>query len=75
MILIANGISTMYICLCNGVTDYEICACAADHACSLRDLEHCLGVGVGCGRCRAAAKEVLDETHKSCEASVSAAAT
>jgi bacterioferritin-associated ferredoxin len=65
----------MYICVCNGVTEREIRACAEERACSLRDLEHCLGVGAGCGRCRAAAKQLLDETQESCEASAFAVAT
>jgi bacterioferritin-associated ferredoxin len=52
----------MYICLCNGVTDGQIRECAAQGACSLNDLEHCLGVGTGCGRCRQTAKEVLRES-------------
>lgn len=53
----------MYICLCNAITETDIRTCADEGACSLRDLEHCLGVGSGCGRCRAAAKEVLLETR------------
>jgi bacterioferritin-associated ferredoxin len=51
----------MYICLCNGVTEHQIRACAAEGACTLRELQHCLGVGAGCGRCAQAAKQLLDE--------------
>jgi bacterioferritin-associated ferredoxin len=51
----------MYICLCNAITETDIRSCADQGACTLRDLEHCLGVGSGCGRCKAAAKEVLLE--------------
>jgi bacterioferritin-associated ferredoxin len=53
----------MYICLCSGVTEREIRACAQEGACTLRDLECCLGVGANCGRCRAAANAILSESR------------
>ena len=53
----------MYICLCNGITEREIRARAADGASTLADLELCLGVGAGCGRCKPAANEVLNESR------------
>lgn len=63
----------MYICLCNGVTEREIRDSARKGA-SLHDLERCLGVGAGCGRCRSAAEELLDETPKSWKATALPAA-
>jgi len=51
----------MYICIFNGITDREIRACAETGACSVRELESSLGVGVSCGRCREAAGEILAE--------------
>ena len=59
----------MYICLCNAVTEGQIRTRANQGACSLHDLERCLGIGTGCGRCRRAALELLDETQKACDAS------
>jgi len=56
-------IDAMYICLCNAVTERDIRACAEEGACSLRDLERCLGVGTACGRCKQSAKELLNETR------------
>ena len=53
----------MYICICNGITEREIRACAEEGARSVRDLEKCLGVGAGCGQCKKAAKELLNEAH------------
>jgi bacterioferritin-associated ferredoxin len=53
----------MYICICNGITEREIRACAEQGACSMRDLEKCLGVGAGCGQCKKAARELLNETR------------
>ena len=52
----------MYICICNGITDHAIRECAEGGSCSMRDLECSLGVGVGCGRCREAAAEILQES-------------
>lgn len=54
----------MYICICNAITESQIRACAErEGACSIVDLERCLGIGSGCGRCKHAAKEVLNETR------------
>lgn len=54
----------MYVCLCNGITEKDIRNCCADEgACTMRDLECCLGVGAGCGKCRSAAKQVLKESR------------
>lgn len=53
----------MYICLCNAITERDIRACAEEGACTLRDLECGLGVGTSCGKCRPAAKEILDASR------------
>jgi bacterioferritin-associated ferredoxin len=63
----------MYICLCNGITERDIRAHAQDADCSLADLERCLGVGAGCGRCKRAAAEVLSERHSGADSPFSAA--
>jgi bacterioferritin-associated ferredoxin len=54
----------MYICLCNGITERDIRGCCADEgACTMRDLERCLGVGTNCGKCRPVAKQILIESR------------
>jgi bacterioferritin-associated ferredoxin len=53
----------MYICLCNAITEREIRKCVAQGACSMRDLESCLGVGATCGKCRPAAREILESSR------------
>jgi len=53
----------MYICLCNAITEREIRSCAAEGACSMTDLERCLGVGTNCGRCRPMATEILNDSR------------
>ena len=54
----------MYICLCNGITERDIRSCCTEEgACSMRDLERCLGVGVNCGMCRPMAKQILNESR------------
>lgn len=51
----------MYICICNAVTEREIRQCAELGACSLKDLERCLGLGTNCGKCRRSAEALLHE--------------
>lgn len=51
----------MYVCICNAVTEREIRQCAELGACSLKDLEQCLGLGTNCGKCRASAEALLRE--------------
>jgi len=58
----------MYICICNAVTDSEIRQCAELGACDLGELERCLGVGGNCGRCRSAAREILQDLRPAGEA-------
>lgn len=51
----------MYVCVCNAITEREVRECARRGCCSLEALSEELGVGTCCGRCRPAAKEILDE--------------
>lgn len=51
----------MYICVCKGVTDSRIRrAVEQGTALTLRDLTRELSVGVCCGKCVPAARELLD---------------
>jgi bacterioferritin-associated ferredoxin len=52
---------SVYVCLCNGITDSQIREAAQQGARSVRDLEQCLGVASGCGRCQPYAAELLEE--------------
>jgi bacterioferritin-associated ferredoxin len=54
-------VSTMYVCICNAVTERQVRECARAGTCSLEDLALQLGVGAGCGRCRECAAELLNE--------------
>ena len=51
----------MYVCICNAITDRQIVQAAKGGARSSEDLTHRLGVGLGCGHCRACAKALLME--------------
>ena len=55
---------TMYICICNAVTERQVRQCAAEGVRCLDQLACCLGVGAGCGRCRESAAEILSEAQK-----------
>lgn len=63
----------MYICICNAITEGQIRACAKEGVCTLDDLECRLGVGAGCGRCKHAATQVLNETRSDPRTILSAA--
>ena len=54
----------MFICICNGVTEKQIHDAVCDGASCLSDLSSQLGVGAGCGTCRAFAAEVLNEAKQ-----------
>lgn len=56
---------SMYVCICNAVTDREIRLCAELGARSIDDLRENLGVATCCGQCADAAERVL---HEHCEA-------
>ena len=51
----------MYVCICAAVSDRQIKEAVREGACSLDQLAACLGVGTGCGCCRAMAQEILVE--------------
>ncbi len=51
----------MYVCICHAVTDREIRAAVARGATRLEDLTVALGVGAGCGCCRATASALIEE--------------
>ncbi|MGB6452264.1 MAG: (2Fe-2S)-binding protein [Steroidobacteraceae bacterium] len=51
----------MYVCICHAVTDRDIREAVDQGARSLCDVQSCLPVGGCCGRCRDAAKDVVDE--------------
>ncbi len=49
----------MYVCVCNSVTERQVQECAQAGVCTVDELALELGVGAGCGRCRACAEECL----------------
>lgn len=56
---------TMYVCVCNAVTDKDIRKAVDRGASSLFDVQNELPVGSCCGRCEDTARSVVDE-HLSC---------
>lgn len=54
----------MYICICNAVTERDICVAAARGATTVDDLTMELGVGAGCGSCREGAQAALSECKR-----------
>lgn len=52
--------SSMYVCICNAVTDSAIRTAVNEGARSLRDLSAKTGCSTQCGRCVPVAREVMD---------------
>jgi bacterioferritin-associated ferredoxin len=56
----------MYICICNAVTERQVRECAGRGCQSLDQLAFETGLGVGCGRCKEFASDLLEDLQ--CEA-------
>ncbi len=52
---------TVYICICNAITDKQVRAAAENGASNLWHLQNELGLGSNCGSCKHAAMEILRE--------------
>ena len=52
---------TMYVCICNAITDKQIRRAARNGVTSLYELSGTLGVASGCGSCAGVAEEILHE--------------
>ncbi len=59
---------TMYICICNQVTERDIQHAAAEGCCSMRALKEKTGLGTQCGTCCKQGADVL----KACVAEMNA---
>ena len=66
---IPDLITTMYVCVCNAITDREVRGAVALGARSLADLQASLGVATCCRRCADCACKIVAEVT-ACEASV-----
>jgi bacterioferritin-associated ferredoxin len=51
----------MYVCICHGITDRQICRAVDQGAASLDDIQMQLPVGACCGRCVDSARAVIRE--------------
>ena len=67
--------ATMYVCLCNGVTDTQITALLAEGEKGMRDLRQELKVGTQCGRCTCLARQMVNRFYQISEPDSSARVT
>jgi len=61
--VVSDGASTMYVCLCHGVTDKAIREAAESGVEGMAELTASTGCGGSCGCCRELALQILDETR------------
>jgi bacterioferritin-associated ferredoxin len=52
---------SMYVCICNAITDHEIRSAVSLGARSLSDLQSTLGVATCCGRCADCARAIVGD--------------
>jgi len=52
---------SMYVCICNAITDKQIRKAAESGVKDLWDLQRELGVAAGCGSCKEMASEILSD--------------
>ena len=65
--------STMFVCICNQVTDTQIRQSVDEGVSSFDALSRELGVGTGCGKCKTCAKKILREAMQDNRARVQVA--
>ena len=52
---------SLYVCLCNPITENQVRRCVREGARTLSDLQACLGVAANCGSCAAVAVSIVEE--------------
>jgi len=65
IIRICTQITSMYVCICNAVTERAVREAAQSGVRTVAELRHRTGCGDCCGSCVDLASEILDETHSS----------
>jgi bacterioferritin-associated ferredoxin len=55
--LIESKGGKMYVCVCKAITDSQILTAIEKGVCTRKQLMHCFGMGMDCGKCD---KEVTD---------------
>jgi bacterioferritin-associated ferredoxin len=58
-----HRVLTMYVCVCNAVTDHAIREAAARGVSTLEELTMRTGLASGCGSCMDVAREILAEAR------------
>lgn len=54
--------SFMYVCICKGVTESQICEAIERGLCTRKEIANCLKAGTGCGKCGPDIRDLLDRT-------------
>lgn len=52
----------MYVCICKGVTESQICEAIGRGLCTRGEIAACLKAGTGCGKCGADIRDLLRQT-------------
>ena len=66
-IILIWEMASLYICICNAVTDRQVQECVRSGIASIEELTMHTGVGTCCGRCRDTATQLLERFAVSAE--------
>jgi bacterioferritin-associated ferredoxin len=58
----------MYVCLCNAITDRDVCAKAALDGCTVSMIYRSLGSKPRCGKCVATVRQMLRQVAEAAQA-------
>jgi bacterioferritin-associated ferredoxin len=53
----------MYVCICKGVTESQICEAIERGLCTRKEIASCLKAGTGCGKCGPDIRDLLQRTE------------
>ena len=65
-----TGFSTMFVCICNGITDRQIRSALNEGSSSFREIRAQLGVASQCGSCEAEARAIIADYMQACDDSL-----
>jgi len=63
IILIYIIVANMFVCICNQITESDIREVVRNGACSYKEVQIELGVGMQCGECKQCARNCIRQSH------------
>ena len=58
-----SGLESMYVCICNALTDSELSEASKRGARTVREAYAALGVEINCGQCQCMAQDIINQAE------------